>query len=87
MRSTVVVLAFVTAILGSAAVACAQDAAATMTPDRVHLLVNKPLGSERWSISMNLSVADPAKVVSVTGNVFRVDDDAVSFVHLSLIHI
>lgn len=84
MRSTVVVLALVTAILGSGAVASAQDAAATMTPDRVHLLVNKPLGSERWSISMNLSVADPAKIVSVTGNVFRVDDDAVSFVHCAV---
>ena len=82
MRITIALLALVAALVGSPPVAArAQDAAATMTPDRVHLLVNKPLGSERWSISMNLSSADPAKIVSVTGNVFRVDDDAVSFVH------
>ena len=84
MRSVVVLLVLVTAILGSARPTCAQDAAATLTPDRLHLLVNKPLGSERWSIAMNLSPEDPTKVVSVTGNVFRVDDARVDFVHCAV---
>jgi len=81
MRILVVLFAFATVVLGAGATARAQDAAVTMTPDRLHLLVNKRLGSERWSIAMNLSPADPTKVVSVTGNVFRDDDDDVSFVH------
>lgn len=81
MRVIIALLALVAALPGSPATTHAQDSAATMTPDRVHLLVNKPLDSERWSISMNLSSEDPAKIVSVTGNVFRVDSDAVGFVH------
>ena len=84
MRSVLVLLLLVTAVLGSGRSACAQDAAATMTPDRLHLLVNKPLGAERWSIAMNLSPDDRTKVVSVTGNVFRVDDDQVDFVHCTV---
>ncbi|MBM4247660.1 MAG: hypothetical protein FJ148_28385, partial [Deltaproteobacteria bacterium] len=81
MRILVVLFAFAAVVIGAGATARAQDAAVTMTPDRLHLLVNKRLGSERWSIAVNLSPADPTKIVSVTGNVFRDDDDDVSFLH------
>lgn len=84
MRSATVFLLLLTSILGNAARAGGQTAGVTMTPDRVHLLVNKDLGTERWSISMNLSSADPSRVVSVTGNVYRSDDESVSFVHCAV---
>jgi hypothetical protein len=84
MRSVAMSLVLATVIFGSGPAARAQDAAVTMTPDRVHLLVNEQLGDERWSISMNLSSADPSKVVSVTGNVYRADGDKVSFVHCAV---
>ncbi|MBY0279956.1 hypothetical protein K2Z84_31860 [Candidatus Binatia bacterium] len=81
MRSAAFFLLLLTSILGNVARASGQTAGVTMTPDRLHLLVNKDLGAERWSISMNLSANDPTRIVSVTGNVYRSDDETVSFVH------
>jgi hypothetical protein len=66
----------------------AQDAApagVTMTPDALHLLVNKQLGAERWTISVNLAEeGEPdggPRITSITGNVFRSDASDVSFVY------
>ena len=60
------------------------DAAATMTPGGARLLVNKSVGPERWSISVNLANPDgdeePHRIASITGNVFA-DDGEVSFVY------
>lgn len=84
MRSAAFLLLLVTVILGPVPRARAQEAAVTMTPDRVHLLVNKELGAERWSISTNFAPDDSTRIVSVTGNVYRSDDDTVSFVHCAL---
>lgn len=62
----------------------APDAAATMTPGGSRLLVNKSIGPERWSISVNLANTDgdeePHRIASITGNVFAEDGD-VSFVY------
>lgn len=57
----------------------------TMTPDQRHLLVNKQLGAERWTISVNLVPEGEGgggpRVASITGNVFRPDTDEVSFLY------
>jgi len=47
------------------------QAGSTVTPDRLTYVVNKDLAGERWTITMNLAAADPARLINVTGNVFR----------------
>jgi len=89
-RAASALLALLGVALPLVGLAQAQDekAAVTMTRDsasRPRLLVNKPLGDARWAISVNLAekLQDNVtpRVVSVTGNVFTTDSDAVSFVY------
>ena len=60
---------------------------ATLTYDGYNYLVNKDLGGERWSISLNLvPVGDQDgtfrnEIVSLTGNVFKPDGSPPSFIH------
>ncbi len=77
------------ALLAAAAPTRAQTsgddtpAGVTMTPDQRHLLVNKQLGEERWTISVNLvpeaETGSGPRVASIAGNVFRPGSDEVSF--------
>ncbi|MBY0280240.1 hypothetical protein K2Z84_33325 [Candidatus Binatia bacterium] len=60
---------------------------ATLTYDGYNYLVNKDLGGQRWSISLNLVPVQNDDgtfrndVVSLTGNVFKPDGSAPSFIH------
>jgi hypothetical protein len=58
----------------------AAQAGATLTPDRLTYLVNKDVGSERWTIGLNLGRPDGATFLNVTGNVFRSDGGPPSFI-------
>lgn len=85
MRRALAYLFFCAALLAPLAASHAQQSptAVTLTPDRRHLLVNKQLGPERWSISMNLG--DGGVVVDVAGEVFDAADAAdASFVHCAV---
>ena len=60
---------------------------ATLTYDGYNYLVNKDLGGERWSISLNFAPVGNEdgtlrnEIVSLTGNVFKPDGSPPSFVH------
>lgn len=60
---------------------------ATLTYDGYNYLVNKDLGGQRWSISLNLVPVQSDDgtfrndVVSLTGNVFKPDGSPPSFIH------
>src|SRR4029453_2471416 len=56
------------------------QAGSTVTPDRLTYVVNKDLAGERWTITMNLAAADPARLINVTGNVFRPGGGPPSFI-------
>jgi hypothetical protein len=60
--------------------AATTNRGATLTPDRLSYLINKDVGSDRWSISANV---DPAsgRIASITGNVYKPDGSAPSFVY------
>jgi hypothetical protein len=45
----------------------------TLTPDRLSYLVNKDVGTDRFTIGLNLSSTDTSKILNATGNVFRSD--------------
>ena len=60
--------------------AVAQDSGSTLSPDQQSFLVNKDIGSERWTIGLNLFSTDPSNIINVTGNIFRADGGAASFV-------
>ena len=64
----------------SVVTARAADGASTPTPDLLTFLVSKDVGVERWVVSLNLSPSDPGVVANVTGNVFKSDGSAPSFV-------
>jgi hypothetical protein len=86
MRSALFTVLVATALVATAAPSRAQESptAVTMTPDGLHLLVNKQLADERWSISMNLA-SDHITVVDVAGEVFgSADETDASFVHCSV---
>lgn len=55
---------------GGARDASAQRGA-TLTPDRLTYIVNKDVGADRWTITVNLATFDPLRVINVTGNVYR----------------
>jgi hypothetical protein len=65
----------------------ASGRGATLTYDGYNYLVNKDLGGERWSISLNIVPVQDAggafrnEIVSLTGNVFKPDGSPPSFVH------
>ncbi len=69
------------------AFAQAAPRGATLTYDGFNYLVNKDLAGERWSISLNLvpvATADGTfrnEISSLTGNVFKPDGSAPSFIH------
>ena len=73
-------------LLAVLATLAASDAAAqtpsgsTLSPDLQSFLVNKDLGTERWTINVNLYSTDPDDVINVTGNIFRSDGGPASFV-------
>ncbi len=67
-------------LLLTAVGAIAQDSGSTLSPDQQSFLVNKDIGSERWTIALNLFTTDPANVINVTGNIFRSDGGPASFV-------
>lgn len=60
---------------------------ATLTYDGFNYLVNKDLGGERWSISLNLVPVATAQgtfrneIKSITGNVFKPDGSLPSFIY------
>lgn len=54
--------------------ALARESGSQQTPDSRRYLINKDIGSERWAISFNLEDR------TVTGNVFKSDGSAPSFV-------
>jgi hypothetical protein len=69
------------------AIAQANDRGATLSLDRLNFLVNKDVGAERWSISLNF-VPTPTEqggivplLESVTGNVFQPDGSPPSFIY------
>jgi hypothetical protein len=70
---------FLVGSLASPSRAAAQ-AGSTVTPDRLTYVVNKDLAGERWTITMNLASTDPARLINVTGNVFRPDGGPPSFI-------
>ena len=63
---------------------------ATLTYDGFNYLVNKDLGGERWSISLNLVPVQnddgtfSGEIVSLTGNVFKPDGSPPSFIHCTV---
>jgi hypothetical protein len=67
------------ALLSLAATARAQSGA-TLTPNERNFMVNKDIQSQRWTINLNLSSSDPGSITNVTGNIFRADGGAPSFV-------
>lgn len=60
---------------------------ATLTFDGLNFLVNKDIGTERWSISVNLVPARTSsggardRLLSITGNVFQADGSPPAFVY------
>jgi hypothetical protein len=72
-------LAAVLWLLGSAE-AQAGESGATLTPDKAAYLVNKDLGSDRWTIGLNVLPGDANRSINVTGNVFHSDGGPPSFV-------
>jgi hypothetical protein len=79
MRALVLPVLVAVALLPSRA-ARAQDSGSTLSPDRQSFMVSKDLGDERWTINLNLYSTDPDDVISITGNIFRRDGGAPSFV-------
>jgi len=66
--------AVASALSAGGAVAQSRASGTQMTPDSRRYLINKDVGPERWAISYNLQDR------TVTGNVFRSDGSAPSFV-------
>ncbi|MBM4245430.1 MAG: hypothetical protein FJ148_16740 [Deltaproteobacteria bacterium] len=62
-----------------APLAARAQSGATLTPDRHSYVVNKDVGSERWTINLNLASLSPQRAINVTGNVYR-DGQSPSFV-------
>jgi len=62
-----------------APIAARAQSGATLTPDRHSYVVNKDVGSERWTINLNLASLSPPRAINVTGNVYR-DGQSPSFV-------
>ena len=52
----------------------------TLAPDLQSYMVSKDLGTERWTINLNLFSADPTNIINITGNIFRSDGGPASFV-------
>jgi hypothetical protein len=72
---------FAVCALAAAAPARGQSSSgSTLSPDRRSFMVNKDIGAERWTITLNLFTPDTRNVISVTGNIFRADGGAASFV-------
>jgi hypothetical protein len=68
------------------AVAQGVDRGATLSFDQLTYLVNKDVGNERWSISLNYAPVETEqgtvnRIQSVTGNVFKRDGSVPSFVY------
>src|SRR5438552_5227090 len=57
--------------LGLSSIDAAAQRGATLTPDRLTHLVNKDLGGDRWTITVNLATFDPVRILNLTGNVYR----------------
>jgi hypothetical protein len=73
-KQWIVVLALVASV-ALAATAHAQPASGLQqTPDSARYLISKDVGAERWAISFNLNDR------TVTGNVFKTDGSAPSFI-------
>lgn len=71
-------LAFLVLLLATPALA---GDGVQILPDGSQILVSKDVGSERWSIGMDLGEDHP---LNLTGNVFRSDGGAPAFVWCSL---
>jgi len=69
------------------AIAQLNDRGATLSLDRLNFLVNKDVGAERWSISLNYVPTSSVQggvvpvLESVTGNVFQPDGSPPSFIY------
>src|SRR5512137_565969 len=73
-KPRILALALVT-VVALATTAHAQPASGLQqTPDSARYLISKDVGAERWAISFNLTDK------TVTGNVFKTDGSAPSFV-------
>jgi hypothetical protein len=53
---------------------------ATLTPDRLTYIVNKDVGGDRWTITVNLATFDPVRILNLTGNVYRPGAASPSFI-------
>ncbi|MBY0275937.1 hypothetical protein K2Z84_11375 [Candidatus Binatia bacterium] len=80
LRRTLSAIGAVLVVTFAVGPCAAQDSGSTLSPDQQSYLVNKDIGSERWTISLNLFSTDPANVINVTGNIFRADGGPASFV-------
>ena len=81
LRRTFRRLAVAALLLGThSTVRAQQPSGSTLSPDFQSYMVNKDLGPERWTISLNLFSTDPTSIISITGNIFRADDGPASFV-------
>jgi len=71
-----------TAILASSlsSIAGAQSSGIQQTPDSARYLISKDVGAERWAISYNLNDR------TVTGNVFKTDGSAPSFIWCEIVN-
>jgi hypothetical protein len=69
-------LILILTLLGSEALA--QGSGLQQTPDSQRYLISKDVGAERWAISFNL------RDRTVTGNVFKTDGSAPSFIWCSI---
>lgn len=58
----------------------AAESGSTVTPDGRTYLVNKDIGADRWTIALTTLPGDTARLVNVTGNVFRSDGGPPAFV-------
>lgn len=69
------------AILASLGAATARaQTGTTLTPDRLNFMVNKDVGTERWTINVNLFSNDLGDISNITGNVFKSDGSPPSFI-------
>ena len=79
-RTTVLAFAAIAALATAPDVHAQAPSGSTLSPDRQSFLVNKDLGNERWTINVNLFSTNPNNIINVTGNIFRADGGAPSFV-------
>jgi hypothetical protein len=49
----------------------------TLTPDYLNYIINRDVGNERWTITVNLATSSPPRIMSFAGNVYRANETPV----------